>query len=87
MSIPFNNLINPISRERFLDEYKGKKHFIIKSKDNIFENHFSWKEFDNYLNQINVGNWDRTPQLQIVLQMVISGVRRSPKRSIVENRY
>ena len=50
-----------------MDEFKGKKHFIIKSKDNIFKDYFSWKEFDNYLNQINIGGWDRTPQLQIVL--------------------
>ena len=50
-----------------MDEFKGKKHFIIKSEKNIFRHHFSWHEFDNYLNQIKVGQWDRTPQLQVVL--------------------
>lgn len=64
----FEELIAPIGLERFYDEYKGKKHFVIKSKKNIFKNHFSWKEFDNYLNQIKInGVWDRTPQLQVVL--------------------
>jgi|TARA_R100000479_G_scaffold176074_1_gene128965 ribosomal protein L16 Arg81 hydroxylase len=67
LPIPFDNLINPITRERFFDEFKGKKHFVIKSKTNIFKHHFSWHEFDNYLNQIKVGQWDRTPQLQVVL--------------------
>ena len=67
MSIPFDTLIKPLTRERFFDEFKDKKHFVIKSKTNIFRHHFSWHEFDNYLNQIKIGQWDRTPQLQIVL--------------------
>ena len=40
-------------------------HFIIKSKTR-FKDYFSWHEFDNYLNQIKIGQWDRTPQLQVV---------------------
>ena len=57
MSIPFDTLIKPLTRERFMDEFKGKKHFIIKSEKNIFKHHFSWHEFDNYLNQIKIGQW------------------------------
>lgn len=63
----FEELISPIGVERFYDEFKHKKHFIIRSKKNIFEDYFSWDEFDNYLNQIKIGMWDRTPQLQIIL--------------------
>ena len=66
---------------------KVKKHFVIKSKNNIFKHHFSWHEFDNYLNQIKVGQWDRTPQLQIVLPNGISGVKRNHQKNTVENRY
>ena len=51
--------------DKFYEEYKGKKHFIIKSKTR-FKDYFSWHEFDNYLNQIKIGQWDRTPQLQVV---------------------
>ena len=66
-SIPLDKLLQPIGLERFYAEYKGKKHFVIKSKENIFANHFSWEELDNYLNQYNIQAWDRTPQLQVVL--------------------
>ena len=51
--------------DKFYERYKGKKHFIIKSKTR-FKDYFSWHEFDNYLNQVNIGQWDRTPQLQVV---------------------
>ena len=66
-SLDLDTLLQPIGLERFLKEYKGKKHFVIKSKDNIFSEHFSWKEFDNYLNQYEIGHWDRMPQLQVVM--------------------
>ena len=42
-SIPLDKLLQPIGLERFYAEYKGKKHFVIKSKENIFANHFSCK--------------------------------------------
>ena len=71
MPIPFDNLINTITRERFFDEFKDKKHFVIKSKNSIFKHHFSWHEFDNYLNQIKVGQWDRTPQLVSLSQLLL----------------
>jgi len=67
LSIPFNKLIGAVGEDTFYEKYKDKRHFVIKSNKPRFENHFSWKEFDNYLNQINIGAWDRTPQLQIVL--------------------
>ena len=53
--------------QNFLNKYKGKRHFVIKSDKPKFNKHFSWEQFDNYLNQVNIGSWDRTPQLQIVL--------------------
>jgi hypothetical protein len=65
MSIPLEQLL-PISIERFKDEYKDKKYFVAKSKENIFKDHFSWKELDQYLNSNKLGGWDRMPQLQIV---------------------
>lgn len=66
-SLSLDKLLQPIGLKRFLEEYKDKKHFVIKSKENIFANHFSWEELDNYLNQYNIQSWDRTPQLQVVL--------------------
>lgn len=63
----FEELIHPIGVDEFHLKYKGKKHFYIKREDNPFSKHFSWEELDNYLNQINIGSWDRTPQLQVVL--------------------
>ncbi len=65
--IPFTELIAPVGIDNFYDKYKGKRHFYIKSNKPKFENHFSWTELDNYLNQIKIGQWDRAPQLQIVL--------------------
>ena len=67
MSIPFNKLISAVGEDNFYKKYKGKRHFYIKSNKPKFENHFSWTELDNYLNQIKIGQWDRAPQLQIVL--------------------
>ena len=61
----FEELIGPVGVDRFYKQYKGKKHFIIKSKTR-FKDYFSWHEFDNYLNQKDIGAWDRTNQLQIV---------------------
>ena len=66
-SLSLDKLLHPIGLERFLKEYKGKKHFVIKSEENIFKNHFSWEELDNYLNQYKIQSWDRTPQLQVVM--------------------
>jgi len=63
----FEDLIAPVGVDNFYKKYKGKRHFYIKSNKPKFENYFSWTELDNYLNQINIGTWDRTPQLQIVL--------------------
>ena len=65
MSIPLEQLL-PIPIERFKDEYKDKKYFVAKSKENIFKDHFSWRELDQYLNSNKLGGWDRMPQLQIV---------------------
>lgn len=62
----FEELIRAVGVDNFYEKYKGKRHFVIKSKTPKFKNYFSWHEFDNYLNQINIGSWDRTPQLQIV---------------------
>ena len=39
-AIPFEELL-PMSMEEFLDEYKGKKHFIARSEEPRFVNHFS----------------------------------------------
>lgn len=63
----FEELIAPVGVDNFYKKYKGKRHFYIKSNKPKFDNYFSWTELDNYLNQINIGNWDRAPQLQIVL--------------------
>tara|TARA_X000000950_G_scaffold277496_1_gene367039 strand:- start:1625 stop:2320 length:696 start_codon:yes stop_codon:yes gene_type:complete len=66
--IPFEELIAPVGMDNFYSKYKGKRHFYIKSNKPKFENHFSWTELDNYLNQIKInGVWDRAPQLQVVL--------------------
>ena len=65
MSIPFEQLL-PMSLERFNDEYKGKKYFVAKSKENIFKDHFSWTELDQYLNGHGLNGWYRMPQCQIV---------------------
>jgi len=62
----FKELLGPVGVDRFYEQYKGKRHFIIKSKENKFHDYFSWKEFDNYLNQYKIGQWDRLNQLQIV---------------------
>jgi len=63
--LTFEELIKPVGIDNFYKNYKGKKHFIIKSKTR-FKDYFSWHEFDNYLNQKDIGSWDRTNQLQIV---------------------
>ncbi len=65
MSIPFEQLL-PMPIERFNDVYKDKKYFVAKSEENIFKDHFSWKELDMYLNSHKLNGWDRMPQLQIV---------------------
>lgn len=67
MSIPFEELIAPVGIDNFYSKYKDKRHFVIKSNKPKFKDHFSWEELDNYLNQMNIGSWDRTPQLQVVL--------------------
>jgi len=63
--LKFEELLGPVGLKTFKEQYEGKRHFIIKSKDR-FHDYFSWKEFDNYLNQKDIGSWDRTNQLQIV---------------------
>lgn len=65
MSIPFEQLL-PFPIERFEKEFRDKKYFIVKSDKPIFQDHFSWKEFDMYLNSHKLSGWDRMPQLQIV---------------------
>ena len=65
MSIPFEQLL-PMPLERFNDVYRDKKYFVAKSEENIFKDHFSWKELDMYLNSHKLNGWDRMPQLQIV---------------------
>jgi ribosomal protein L16 Arg81 hydroxylase len=80
-SLSLDKLLQPIGLERFLKEYKDKKHFVIKSKENIFANHFSWEELDNYLNQYNIQQWDRTPQLQVVLP---NGTKWCKKKSVAK---
>ena len=62
----FEELIAPVGVDNFYEKYKGKRHFVIKSNKPKFKDYFSWKEFDNYLNQKDIGSWDRTNQLQIV---------------------
>lgn len=63
----FSELIYPMTRKTFYEKVKGKRYHVWKSKNNRFKNYFSWTELDNYLNQINIGAWDRTPQLQIIM--------------------
>jgi len=65
--VTFEELLGPVGVDKFYSKYKGKTHFYIKSNKPKFESYFSWKELDNYMNQLNIGQWDRTPQLQIVL--------------------
>jgi len=62
----FEELIAPLTKEQFFDEYKGKKIFIKKSKENKFKDHFTWKEFDEYLQSVDMNGYDRCPQLSIV---------------------
>lgn len=86
-SLSLDKLLQPIGLKRFLEEYKDKKHFVIKSKENIFANHFSWEELDNYLNQYNIQSWDRTPQLQVVLRNGSNGVRKNHQKRKLEKNY
>ena len=65
MSIPLEQLL-PFPIKRFEEEFKDKKYFIVKSDKPIFQDHFSWKELDMYLNSHNLSGWDRMPQLQII---------------------
>jgi len=64
-AIPFHELI-PMPLEKFFDEYKGKKPFTCTSNRNKFADHFTWQEFDNYLNGNGRMGHKRVPQLQIV---------------------
>ena len=52
----------PMSLEQFNDEYRQKKFLVVKSKDNIFKDYFSWREADAYLNSYGLNGWDRFPQ-------------------------
>ena len=63
----FEKVIAPISKEKFYDEYHGKKHLAIKCSEPRFYNHFSWTELDNYLNSMDLNGWDRMPQCAVVL--------------------
>tara|TARA_Y100000758_G_C16054776_1_gene422819 strand:+ start:1230 stop:1958 length:729 start_codon:yes stop_codon:yes gene_type:complete len=63
----FEEVIAPITRERFYDEFHGKKHFAVKCDKNRFKDHFSWEELDNYLNSGDLNQWDRLPQLAVIL--------------------
>ena len=56
----------PMSLEQFNDEYRQKKFLVVKSKDNIFKDYFSWREADAYLNSYGLNGWDRFPQCQII---------------------
>ena len=58
--------ILPMSLEQFNDEYRQKKLLVVKSKDNIFKDYFSWREADAYLNSYGLNGWDRFPQCQII---------------------
>lgn len=63
--IPFEQLI-PMPVERFKDEFQNKKWFIQKKDDGRFKEHFSWKEFDQYMNSYGLNGHQRMPQCQIV---------------------
>lgn len=83
----FEELIRAVGVDNFYEKYKGKRHFVIKSKTPRFKNYFSWHEFDNYLNQINIGQWDRTPQLQIVTDEGRWCKKKSPEKKSREEIY
>ena len=76
----FEELIKPVGVENFYENYKGKRHFVIKSNRPRFKDYFSWEEFDNYLNQMNIGQWDRTNQLQIVTDKGRWCKKKSPEK-------
>ena len=63
--IPFEDLL-PFSVERFRDEFQNKKWFVHKSKNERFRDHFSWREFDQYMNSNGLNGHYRMPQCQIV---------------------
>lgn len=62
----FDEIISPLTREQFFKEYKGKKHFTIRSERPIFDYLFDWEQFDEYCNSWGIGGHDRMPQLQVV---------------------
>lgn len=63
--IPFEDLI-PFSVERFRDEFQNKKWFVHRSENPRFRDHFSWREFDQYMNSYGLNGHQRMPQCQIV---------------------
>ena len=63
----FSELIYPMTRKTFYQQIKGKQYHVWKGDSDRFKDYFTWEQFDNYMNQINLGAWDRTPQLQIIL--------------------
>lgn len=64
-ALPFEKLI-PMPLEQFYAQYKGKKPFIAKNNTPRFKDHFTWEEFDAYLNGLDRNGHKRVPQLQVV---------------------
>jgi len=64
--LTFDRVLHPISKEIFYSEYYEKKIFVGKSDKRNFKDHYSWKEFDEYLQSVDLGGYDRCPQLTIL---------------------
>ena len=47
-NLRIENILDPISPEKFFKEYWNKKHLIIRR--NKFKNLFTWNDLDNHLN-------------------------------------
>ena len=82
MIYEFNKLVAPVGRKRFFEEYKGKKYLVIKG--NEIKDHFSWKEFEDYLNCIDMNGHDRMPHFQMVLDGGDKYCKRKTKEQLTK---
>ena len=82
MIYEFDKLIAPIGRKRFFEEYKDKKYLVIKGND--IKDHFSWKEFEDYLNSIDTNGHDRMPHFQMVLDDGDKYCKRKTKEQLTK---
>ena len=84
MIYELDQLVEPIGRERFYKEYKDKQYVIIRGND--IKDHFSWKEFDDYLNSLDASGHDRMPHFQMVLDDGQKYCKRKAKEKLTKEK-